>query len=206
MSRSGFNNTMKLSFKLILHRIKGHNKPWNKASSSQSIKHKKTHSSHFFMTYMCSWKVSISLACFYRTSYPSFSGRVCRSAPPINVPLLLVLLALIVCGKHSACSVDKKGSSMNVASGVTACRTTSIHSSSGVRTMFYSKLVEYLTSCSWPGPCPDTYQLGLPFLLVLYLTCPDQADQEFPLVSYTSSSLHVEQSRLLAFRMKKNVW
>ena len=52
MSRSGFNNTMNLSFKLILHRIKGHNKPWNKASSTQSIKHKKTNSSHFFMTYM----------------------------------------------------------------------------------------------------------------------------------------------------------
>ena len=34
----------------------------------------------------------------------------------------------------------------------------------------------------------------------------DQTDQEFPLCSYTSGSLHVEQSRLLVFRMKKHVW
>ena len=148
-------------------------------------------------------EVSISLACFYRTSYPSFPGRVCRSAPPINVPLLLVLPRAHFLWQAVGMLCWQESLLDGCVSGVTACRRTNITSSSGVRIMFYSKLVEYLTSCSWPGPCPDTYQVGLPFLLVLYMTCPDQAEQEFSLVSYTSSILHVERSRLLAFRMKK---
>ena len=146
---SGFNNTKKLSFKLLLHRINGHNKPWNKASSTRKYETSKKdkfftllHDIHVFM------EVSIYLACFYRTSYPSFPGRVCRSAPPVNVPLLLFLPRAHCLWQAVGMLCRQESLLDGCASGVTACRRMSITSSSGVRIMFYSKLVEYLTSCS----------------------------------------------------------
>ena len=128
------------------------------------------------------WKYHINFICIAKKgitglgikrvalkSYPSFPGRVYRSAPPINVPLLLVLPRAHCLWQALGMLCWQESLLNGCASGVTAFTRTSIHSSSGVRIMLYSKLVEYLTSCSWPGPCPDTYQVGLPLLLVLHL-------------------------------------
>ena len=73
------------------------------------------------------------------------SGPKCSSH---HVPLILVLPRAPFLRQAVGMFVDTKGSSMNVSSDFTSCRSKSINSISGVIIMSYHQLVEYLSSCS----------------------------------------------------------
>ena len=98
------------------------------------------------MTYMCSWKLVFIWHVFTGRVIP-LSLAECAEVL-LHVPLLLVLPRAHCLWQAVGMLCRQESLFDGCASGVTACRRTSITSSSGVRIMFYSKLVEYLTSCS----------------------------------------------------------
>ena len=121
--------SIRLSFKLYLHLVKGHDRLWNKASSTRKYYTLKSNSSQFFITCVhgsytflgrfiqdelsffphvaeydaCNssrtapTSLSVTLTCILRphsaaiVSY-MFLATVCRSAPPIHVQLVLILM------------------------------------------------------------------------------------------------------------------
>ena len=111
--------------------------------------------------------LSVTLACtpaycdhILRQSFHTFSWQQCAEVLlPFMFNWFQSYLAFNVCGKLSACSVDKKCSSMDMSSDFAACRRKNINSSHGPGILFYPQLVEYMNSCGWPGPCPDKYQV-----------------------------------------------
>ena len=99
--------------------------------------------------------LSVTLACtpaycdhILRQSSHTFLWQQCAE---VLLPFMFIwfksCLALIVCGKQSACSVDKKCSSVYMSSYFAACRGKSIDSSPGAGILFYPQLVECMSSC-----------------------------------------------------------
>ena len=197
---SGFNNTIRLSFKLYLHLVKRHNRLWNKASSTRKYYTLKSNSSQFFIT--CVHGSYTFLGRFIQDELSFFPWQHMTQVTPAerhpyrgvsHLPAHLHI-ATTFCGNrfvHFVCNSVPKCSSHSCSTGSKlASRSLSVASSRhalltrkaprwicplisllvGGRASipalelvycFYPQLVECMSSCGRPGPCPDTYQVHI---------------------------------------------